>query len=270
LPMTNSFCPEPCRLLVTCEHARNRIPAAWRPLFAGSEAVLSTHRAYDPGALALARALAGTFGAGLLSASVSRLLVDSNRSETNPRVFSAFTRKLDQGARERLLARYYRPHLKEVTDTVAAAVSRGLVLVHIGVHTFTPELRGRVRGADVGLLYDPAREPEKALCRLWQRELRQREPDLRVRRNYPYLGRTDGLPALLRKQFPAPAYLGIELEVNQRLFAATKAAALVKNIAPSLYAALLIFCRDLRSGGICPGKKNDICYNSNRLSGRTK
>ncbi|HHO47738.1 MAG TPA: N-formylglutamate amidohydrolase [Desulfobacteraceae bacterium] len=244
--MTNSSCPEPCRLLVTCEHARNRVPAAWRPFFAGSEAILSTHRAYDPGALAMARALAATFGADLLSASVSRLLVDSNRSETNPRVFSSFTRKLDREGRERLLARYYRPHLREVTDNVAAAVSRNLVLVHIGVHTFTPELRGRVRRADVGLLYDPAREKEKTLCGLWQKELRQREPDLLIRRNYPYLGRTDGLPTMLRRQFPASVYLGIELEVNQRLFAGKKGVALGKKIASSLHAALLIFCRALK------------------------
>jgi hypothetical protein len=46
--------------------------------------------------------------------------------------------------------------------------------------------------------------------------LADRRPEMRVRRNYPYLGKTDGLTTYLRRQFPAEQYLGIELEVNQR------------------------------------------------------
>jgi predicted N-formylglutamate amidohydrolase len=41
-------------------------------------------------------------------------------------------------------------------------------------------------------------------------------PDLRLRRNYPYQGRADGLTASLRRHHPDAAYVGIELEVNQR------------------------------------------------------
>jgi hypothetical protein len=39
---------------------------------------------------------------------------------------------------------------------------------------------------------------------------------LRLRRNYPYRGRSDGLASLLRRRFPVEAYVGLELEVNQR------------------------------------------------------
>jgi hypothetical protein len=39
---------------------------------------------------------------------------------------------------------------------------------------------------------------------------------LRVRRNYPYAGKADGLTAYLRRLFPGAAYLGVELEVNQQ------------------------------------------------------
>ena len=46
--------------------------------------------------------------------------------------------------------------------------------------------------------------------------LAQLAPELRLRRNYPYQGRGDGLTALLRKRHPDAAYVGIELEVNQR------------------------------------------------------
>ena len=34
-------------------------------------------------------------------------------------------------------------------------MSRGRRVIHISSHSFTPELNGKVRRADVGLLYDP-------------------------------------------------------------------------------------------------------------------
>ena len=43
----------------------------------------------------------------------------------------------------------------------------------------------------------------------------RRAPALRVRRNYPYTGKSDGLTAYLRRRFDADRYLGIELEINQ-------------------------------------------------------
>jgi hypothetical protein len=49
------------------------------------------------------------------------------------------------------------------------------------------------------------------------RELARLAPELRLRRNYPYRGRGDGLTAALRRRHPDAAYMGIELEVNQSL-----------------------------------------------------
>ena len=50
-------------------------------------------------------------------------------------------------------------------------------------------------------------------------QLTQQAPELRLRRNYPYQGRGDGVIALLRKRHPDDTYVGIELEVNQRFVA---------------------------------------------------
>ena len=41
-------------------------------------------------------------------------------------------------------------------------------------------------------------------------------PQLRVRRNYPYLGRADGLPTATRRRWPQDRYIGFELELNQK------------------------------------------------------
>ena len=52
------------------------IPAPYRDLFHAHQALLDSHRGYDPGALILARALATAFAAPLVASTVSRLLVD--------------------------------------------------------------------------------------------------------------------------------------------------------------------------------------------------
>ena len=96
-------------------------------------------------------------------------------------------------------------------------MSRGRRVIHISSHSFTPELDGKVRHADVGLLYHPARRGETELCARWKASLAAFAPALRVRRNYPYAGKGDGLASHLRRRFPRGAYVGIELEVNQRI-----------------------------------------------------
>jgi predicted N-formylglutamate amidohydrolase len=202
-------------VLVTCEHGGNRIPARYRAWFAGNEALLASHRGWDPGALAMARTLAATTRAHLIATTTSRLLVELNRSAHNPRVFSAIVRRAPPALRRELFERYYRPYHERVTRHVASAIARGERVVHVGSHSFTPELDGVVRNADVGLLYDPARPREAALCERWRSALGGHGAG-RVRRNYPYAGSGDGLTTSLRRRFDDDAYVGVELEVNQR------------------------------------------------------
>jgi predicted N-formylglutamate amidohydrolase len=96
-------------------------------------------------------------------------------------------------------------------------VGRGGRVIHLSSHSFTPELNGRVRVADVGLLYDPARQGEAALCARWKASLAAIAPQFRVRRNYPYAGKGDGVTRDLRLRFSRRSYVGIELEVNQQI-----------------------------------------------------
>jgi predicted N-formylglutamate amidohydrolase len=203
--------------LITCEHGGNRIPATYRGLFRGRRALLDSHRGYDPGALVMGRALAKAFRAPLLSATVSRLLVDLNRSIGHPQLFSAATRGAPAKLRSRIVERHYRPYRVRVERFVRQSVSRGRRVIHISSHSFTPELYGKVRRADVGLLYDPGRRGEAALCARWKAALAALDPQLRVRRNYPYAGKGDGLTSYLRRRFPRDAYVGVELEINQKI-----------------------------------------------------
>jgi predicted N-formylglutamate amidohydrolase len=165
----------------------------------------------------MARALARAFRAPLVTSTISRLLIDLNRSIGHPQHFSAAARGAPEAVREEIVAQYYCPYRAQVERLVRQSVSRGRRVIHISSHSFTPELDGKVRRADVGLLYDPGRHEEAGLCALWKASLAAFAPELQVRRNYPYAGKGDGLTSHLRLSFPRGTYVGIELEINQRI-----------------------------------------------------
>lgn len=202
--------------LITCEHGGNRVPSRYWHLFVGLEALLQTHRGYDAGARIMARELARELAASLFVSTTSRLLIDLNRSIGHPRLYSDATRGAAAAVRHEILENYYLPYRNKVEADIAAALAQGGRVIHVSSHSFTPDLNGEVRNADVGLLYDPARSGEVELCRRWQAQVRALAPGLTVRRNYPYAGKSDGFAAYLRRSFPAELYIGIELEINQK------------------------------------------------------
>jgi predicted N-formylglutamate amidohydrolase len=206
------------RVVVTCEHATNRVPAAYRRLFKSKAAktALESHRGWDPGSIEIGRNLSRAVGAPLFAASASRLLIEVNRSRHHSHLFSEFSKDLDRSARAQVIATYYDAHRLRVTNAIRSLLKKRNLVLHLSVHTFTPALDGVVRNADVGLLYDPRRSRELTFCNAWKKTLKACAPRLRVRRNYPYLGRADGFTTFLRRELDAPGYLGIELEVNQR------------------------------------------------------
>ncbi len=204
------------RLILTCEHAGNRVPSRYRPRFVGHEPLLPTHRGWDPGALLLAREMAKRFSAPLYFDETTRLLVDLNRSIGNPELHSEATRHLTLKERREILDVHYHPHRRAVDEAVMAAVREGDRVMHVASHSFTPELHGHVRTADIGMLYDPARPGEVAFATAWIDALRAADPALRLRRNYPYLGKSDGVTMKLRRRHAPDHYVGVELEVNQR------------------------------------------------------
>ena len=202
-------------IVVTCEHGGNRIPTEYAGLFRGWHRVLRSHRGYDAGALAMARDLATVFHAPLIASRVSRLLVDLNRSLSNPRAWSAVTSALTPTEKQHVVQRHYAPYRRKVSTNVDEAVKSGRTVIHLSSHSFTPVLNGQVRTSDVGLLYDPARPGETVLAELWKAAFAERAPELRVRRNYPYAGKGDGLTRSLRRSHPPGRYVGIEVELNQ-------------------------------------------------------
>lgn len=109
------------------------------------------------------------------------------------------------------------PYWRTAKDIVAGIIAQNDRALHLSVHSFTPILNGKVRNADIGLLYDPSRSAEKLFCRQWQKALAATQPTLRIRRNYPYRGNADALVTSLRQNFGENSYLGIEIEINQAI-----------------------------------------------------
>ncbi len=202
-------------LIISCEHGGHEVPTPYAALLDDSSTELASHRGWDPGALPVAERLASCLSATLFFTTVSRLLIDNNRSLRHRGLFSAISRALPLVDKELIIDRYYLPHRQKIFDAVSTAIAHGKQVLHLAIHSFTPVLAGKVRQADLGLLYDSARINEGLLCQGWQAAIKKARPDLTIRRNYPYRGQSDGLPTWLRGRLPESQYLGIEVEINQ-------------------------------------------------------
>lgn len=240
--MSKAKSSRPLELVISCEHGGNTVPAKYAPLFATARDALNSHRGYDPGSLELGRHFAKKFAAPIVATTVTRLLIEVNRTIGHKSLFSEWSAQLDADARQVLIKTYYEPHRNSVEEKIRKWIDAKRRVVHLSMHTFTPVLNGETRRADVGLLFDPQRPGETKLCRQWQQQLETTRPDLVVRRNYPYRGAADGFTTALRKRYSDRDYLGIELELNQKWVApGTTWRNLIRDVANSFAAARDLF-----------------------------
>lgn len=205
-------------IIITCEHAGNHVPGKYLQLFIEGEDVLNSHRGWDPGASVMAKYLSVTLNAPYFSCLFTRLLIEPNRSLDHPWLFSEYTTPLSQEEKEILINEFYLPHRRRVENKIRTVTRANKNTIHLSIHTFTPKLNGETRNFEIGLLYDPTREKESALCSSLKSALNNNLPDIHIRLNQPYKGTDDGLTTYLRNQFKPGLYAGIELEVNQRLY----------------------------------------------------
>lgn len=222
-------------LILTCEHASNRLPAAFKKAVPAE--VLKTHRAYDIGAVQVFRKLVKFAKPEFFcEGNFSRLFVDLNRTITNKSAFSDYYEALaasDKAAAKKAkesATKYWNEYRAAIEKFVASSLSSpkrnsskmrtaksAPTIIHLGIHSFTPTLNGKVRNTDIGILYDPSRPQERAYANVIKGEIKRLYPTMKVRFNYPYKGTSDGLTTTLRKKF-GPRYVGIEIEINQKFF----------------------------------------------------
>lgn len=202
------------KLIFSCEHGGNKIPENYKSKFYIAKAALNSHRGLDYGSLDLFK-YCSDLSDYHQSNEVSRLLIELNRSLHHPKLFSEFSKALSKSDRLEIINKIYIPYRNEIENEITNLIGMGEKVLHISFHSFTPVLDGQERKADIGLLYDPSRELEKAISKSLKKFITSELPNFKIRYNYPYLGKADGFTTYLRTKFPNN-YSGIELEINQK------------------------------------------------------
>jgi predicted N-formylglutamate amidohydrolase len=180
------------KLLLVGDHASNAMPESLGQL--GLEDwVLERHVAYDIGSRALIEHLSLHLDAPAVLAGYSRLVIDLNRSLSDPTAIPEISdgivvpgnRDLSERARQDRIASFYTPYRQTIDAMLKHYRDRGIVPAFISVHTFTPEMAGRARPWHIGLLWDKdPRIPAPLMERL-----REHPFGIHVGDNEPYSGR---------------------------------------------------------------------------------
>lgn len=203
------------KLILTCEHASNALPSKYISIFETHQTRLNTHAGYDIGAFEVYKSLQflADFSAHY---PWSRLLIEVNRSLGHPKLFSSISKTFDIAEKNKIISEFYQTYRNQIQQKIEEFITEGETVLHLSIHSFTPVLNNKIRAAEIGILYDPSRKVEQDFAKNFKTELKSVFPNFRIRMNYPYLGKSDGFTTSLREQFSFQ-YIGIELEVNQKL-----------------------------------------------------
>lgn len=205
------------KFIFTCEHSGNLIPDQFSELFKTNSSLLNSHSGYDIGILDVFKIFTSHFNSPTFYTEISRLLIEFNRSLHHKDLFSHITKQLDENAKQSLINNYYLPYRENIFSTINKLIKKNHKVIHIAFHSFTPILNDKIRNADIGFLYDSKSINEKLFCKKWKRNVLIVSSSVKIRFNYPYRGIADGLTSYLRKIFGYNNYIGIELEINQKL-----------------------------------------------------
>lgn len=200
-------------VLLTCEHASDRLPAPWVWPDADRH-LLGTHWMVDLGAADLVREMAASLGVGAVLASFTRMLADPNRPEDSPTLFRAvaegrpveFNARVTTEDREHRLDGYHRPYHHAVDETVAQSAAPVL----FSMHSFTPVYEGTPRSVELGVLFDR----DEPLAHRLAGHLAAK--GYVVALNEPYSGK-EGLMYSVQRHALEHKRLSVELEVRQDL-----------------------------------------------------
>lgn len=181
------------RWLVTCDHARNRVPDWVNGGDLGlPDQDMNRHIAYDIGAEGVALALGELLSSPVICSNFSRLVIDANRGEDDPTLVMRLydgtiipaNRHVDDADVERRLTELHRPYHAAYSELACARPDP----VILAIHSFTPQLAGRPkRPWDVGVLFaSDQRLSDPLIAAL------QAEGDMCVGANEPYNGHLPG------------------------------------------------------------------------------
>lgn len=207
-------------ILLVCEHASRRLPQRYGSLGLSEEA-LSSHIAWDPGALAVAQLMSRQLDATLIYQRFSRLVYDCNRPPESPaamRDVSEIFRipgneNLSEAEKSLRTTSLYLPFQGAIREEIRTRRAGGLETVLVTVHSFTPVYFGQRRAVEIGILHDMDSRLADAMLRS------AANTDLyRVERNEPY-GAADGVTHTLEVHALPAGLLNVMIEIRNDLIA---------------------------------------------------
>lgn len=208
----------PSQVLLICEHASQRLPAALGSLGLTPD-VLDRHIAWDPGALAVAKRMSQELDAALIYQNFSRLAYDCNRPPDAPDAMPAKSEIYDVPGNAGLSAAeraartkaIYLPFRAALASRIAEREAQGRSTVLVTVHSFTPVYHGVPRAVEIGILHDRDSRLADEMLRL-----AAASGQFVARRNEPY-GPADGVTHTLKEHALANGLMNVMIEVRNDL-----------------------------------------------------
>lgn len=204
------------KFIFSCEHGGFEIPEPYLPFFSEKEEILKSHRGWDKGALEIAKYVSRRAESKLIANSVSRLLIECNRTLEHQELFSEFSQKMPEHVQEQLVTDYYLPYRGRLERKIEQHLHHQHQVIHLSFHSFTPVLNGETRKTEIGILFDPKNIVEQEFAEVWKASIEKKMDTWRVKFNYPYKGTDDGLTTYFRGKYQEN-YAGLELEINTKL-----------------------------------------------------
>lgn len=209
-------------IVLVCEHASAFMPPELGNLGLQGE-VLSSHAAWDPGALGVAQGLSVALDAVLVASRISRLVYDANRPFGHPGATPARSEVYDipgnvglsDADKQARHDAYYAPFHSAV-DTAMTARSAPILVT---MHSFTPVYHGQPRAVEIGILHDADRRLADAML-----ACTATFTDHLTLRNEPY-GPVDGVTHTVAAHATPHQHPNVMLEVRNDLIATPQAQA---------------------------------------------
>lgn len=204
--------------VLICEHASNFIPEEYENLGL-SEDQLTSHIAWDPGALDVARQISVILDSPLIATQVSRLVYDCNRvwgaQSATPDISDGIPIPGNAGISEDEIRvrkdRYYSPFHDTLNDTITKKLDGDPDCAIVTIHSFTPIHGGIRRDLELGVLHDADNRLADAIL-----AIADDEGDLITRRNAPY-GPEDGVTHTLVEHALSRGVPNVMLEIRNDL-----------------------------------------------------
>jgi predicted N-formylglutamate amidohydrolase len=205
-------------VMIVCEHASRTLPELFGDLGLSADA-LSSHIAWDPGALAVARGMSANLDATLVHQRFSRLIYDCNRPPESPGAMPEVSeiyaipgnRGLSAAKRQERTEALYLPFHDHIRTLIRDRAARGQETAIVTIHSFTPVYMGRSRAVELGILHDDdARLADRML------DIAAQAPAYRTERNEPY-GPKDGVTHTLKLHGIANGLKNVMIEVRNDL-----------------------------------------------------